>query len=707
MLKSITASRLAAIPLAATALLQLSLLLTVFSCTADNPQLQLPDPPPPPPMPPPPEEQARYLELRSARWPGGGRELTVGILNKATGAPFAEDLSSRMLLRPADGSPLQQKVQPVTLPPGYTAILLPPQSTATERAAQIQAISDFVASRPAGERIALYRYGASIQLFSNFLSERYELNEALQRYQTGNDGDPNPPALLQGVGPVVSETHLVGGAGPDVMRSVVVMTREPALAYVDYDQAFVVAVTPNATGLAAASSAIDAARQRAFYKVAACGAETKLDAKLSVSRLQGVLETNLSSTLPEELGAACNVDLIDAKRRPFTPIIEFVFDDTQRAAHDARIRATQSGPNYDLTLARSDFSTGIRLAPGQPVLPGVAHLHGQSSLSCERKSYTVQLDGPARYLLADSATDEFTLISMCDDYNNAYVYAPTAFTLLGDDLFTSKFRFVEVVIDGRTRGIYMLVEKTREELVRDYARVKSVMRRQYPQGTNEFFEVLYSDNDDLLAPANRWKAFATKISTLTGTALVAALREQLDYDQYLRYLANQSVLRSGDYIDELFVIGSEQADGVGSTTEMYRFMAWDPEGYTNCHGGGANAYNDPNGIAYCAEGRLDFKILPDPMVYSQFVTKVEESLANQLTRAKMVAALDQVKTALQGQLTKPATCAAMTELLRLNAGAADCAVARTVVGTRADAILTAYDSRRTQLQTLITTYRAK
>jgi len=136
-------------------------------------------------------------------------------------------------------------------------------------------------------------------------------------------------------------------------------------------------------------------------------------------------------------------------------------------------------------------------------------------------------------------------------------------------------------------------------------------------------------------------------------------------------------------------------------------MAWDPEGYTACHAGGANAYVDANGMAYCAESRLDFKILPDALVYKDFVTKLEESLANQLIRTRMATALDQVRTALQGWLTRPEICAAMTELLKINAGAADCAVARTVIGSRADAILAGYDARRTKLQGLITTYRAK
>jgi hypothetical protein len=670
------------------------------ACSSDGVQTM-----PLPEMPQiPPDEPARFLLLRTARWPGGGRELTVGVLDAATAAPFAQDLSARYTLAPLDGSVSASRLQKIALPPGFTAILLPPSATAAERATLSLAIGQFVAGRPANERIALYRYGSSIQLFSNFLSDRNMLNEALVRYQNGVDGDPEPLPLLQAIGPVVSDTAEIGGKGPDVMRSVIVLTPDPKAVFVDYPQAYVQAVRPDAAGLMAASTAIDVARQGAFYRLSACGSDEKINAKLRFSKLQGELDASLPSTLPEELGMACNVDAIDSTKRSFTPVIEFVFDAAQRMAHDERIRATQSA-TYNEALAKSDFQLQVRLAPGQPTIPTTAHLRGQSSLRCERKSYTLQLDGPDRYLMPNSAADEYSLIAMCDD--PAYVYAPSVYSLLAGDLFTSTYRFVELIIDGRTRGIYMLVEKTREEVERDHGRVTTVMRRQYPSGTNEMFEVLYSNNDDLVAPVNRYRAMMTKIAPLSGDALIAALRENMDFEQYMRYLANQSVFRSGDYIDELYVHASEQADGKGGVGETYRFMAWDPEGYTTCHGGGAIAYMDPNGMAYCAEARLDHKILADAKVYRLFVDQIEDALNNRLSRARMAATLDATRDTLQALLSTPAICAAMVELRSFNANFADCAVARSIIASRAATILANYDARRTALLPLIATYRSK
>ena len=73
----------------------------------------------------------------------------------------------------------------------------------------------------------------------------------------------------------------------------------------------------------------------------------------------------------------------------------------------------------------------------------------------------------------------------------------------------------------------------------------------------------------------------------------------------------------------------------------------------------------------------------------------------------MAAALTKTKTELQALLSTPAICAAMTELKSYNTNYADCAVARTIIAQRADAILAAYDSRRTALQMALATYHTK
>lgn len=634
-------------------------------------------------------EPARYLLLRSVRWPGGGRELTLGVLNDKTGRPFEEDLSARIGVLQQGGFVVTVAASRRVPAPGYTALLLPPTQSLDERVALAKAVQDFAAARPA-ERIALYRHGAAVQLFSGYLRDQSELGEALLRYQDGTDDDA-PLPLEQAIEAAAAELHQVGGEGPDVMRALIVLTSDAGALSKGSSEVLLVGAAPDAAGLAGAGATIDDVRAQAFYRVAVCSRPERFDGALRVLDLAGTLTTSFPATLPEEVNATCDLAAIDSAQRTFTPRIELVFDDAQRAAYEERVRATQK-PTFNEALAKSDFETQLRLAPGQPVILATAHLRGNSSLSCERKGLTVKLSGPARYLLPDSASDEYHLISMCDD--RAYTYAPTAYTLFADDLFPLQRRFVELVIDGTTRGIYLLMEKAREELVRDHARATAVMRRGYPVNGREFFEVEYPTTGDLTAPLTRYAAFEDRLAGLTGDELYAALREGLDLDQYLRWLASQSILQSGDYVDEAYFVSTEQADGKGQVGEVYRVMPWDAEGYTTCHAGGVNAYVDPNLLAYCSEARLDHRLLANPRAYALFVAKIEEQLAGPLAPDRVAAALNQTRTQLQALLVDPAICAAMIELKTIDPRAADCAVARNVVGARADALRAAYDARR-------------
>ena len=94
-------------------------------------------------------ETARFLLLRKAPWPGGGRELTLGVLAKSSGQPLGGDLSSRLLARATDGSNVNLVGKKMELSPGYTAILLPPTLPQADRAILSGAIQRFAAQRVA------------------------------------------------------------------------------------------------------------------------------------------------------------------------------------------------------------------------------------------------------------------------------------------------------------------------------------------------------------------------------------------------------------------------------------------------------------------------------------------------------------------------------------------------------------------------------
>ena len=134
---------------------------------------------------------------------------------------------------------------------------------------------------------------------------------------------------------------------------------------------------------------------------------------------------------------------------PMSDRVDFLFSAEERLEYDALLQ----------DLKRTDFTLSVRMGEDPEPLAATAHFRGQTSYECERKNYTLNLQGrrPAS-VLTESATDEFFLLSLCkDDY---YVRQHTVlqqWKQLG--LFPFDFRYVELTIDGKSRGVYLIVEK--------------------------------------------------------------------------------------------------------------------------------------------------------------------------------------------------------------------------------------------------------
>jgi hypothetical protein len=111
-------------------------------------------------------------------------------------------------------------------------------------------------------------------------------------------------------------------------------------------------------------------------------------------------------------------------------------------------------------IGREDY------VPGTVTLDGVAHTtevrgRGNSSWSWPKKPYKLKLEEDAA-LVGDAAHDEWVLLANYGDRSGlrtAAAFAIAAQTRLG---WTPKFRFVDVVLNGQSQGLYMLTEQVEE-----------------------------------------------------------------------------------------------------------------------------------------------------------------------------------------------------------------------------------------------------
>ncbi len=613
--------------------------------------------------------------VRHVSWPGGGNELTVKLVELG-GAALLADMTEAFELN-FDGSgseDFQVQVERETLAAGFTALLIRPATTESGRQDQATSIKAFIEDRPDTESIGLFLWLDQARQLSSFTTDRTRLN-----YQIDHLAGVEPSA-----GSIDAESAIafaerqvlaVGGRAPRTMRAVVVVGGEGSV------------LGPSAVsvllGLEQASERIDALASSSYYRVALCSPIAGGSGQLRVQGLEGVLPLVLPAALPETATTTCDVAAIGPGQRVYPEQIEFVFDGTQRGVYDDRVA----------NLSKADFDLSVRFDDSEVVVAG-AHLRGKGTLGCERNSFTLALDGPARHLLPASRTDEFYLISMCAD--DRYVQQYTANQLLAElGLFPLQFRYVELLIDGQTRGVYLLLEKPREELVRDSTGVHDVMRRRFNSNPpDDYFESKYSSGE--------YDAAAVYDSASAG----ANLTEYIDLEEYLRFLALMTAYQNGDYIDEIWVVASEQGLAGGTTGLWFQMMAWDNDDlFSECHYSGNHAFTDSYGLIYCAEAAIDHFLLGDPMMYAHYVDVLEDVLLRKVPPERFDVAVAATELAIMPLLSRPGVSAAMVRLVNDNPGAADPVEAARDVAASLVGLSDAYRARHTLLLERIAAYR--
>ena len=612
--------------------------------------------------------------VRQVSWPGGGNELTVKLV-ETDGAPLLSDMADAFALS-FDGSgseDFQVHVERETLAIGFTALLIRPASTESGRQEQVSSVTAFIEERPTTESIGLFLWLDDARQLSGFTTDRSRLQSQIDRLA----GIAPSTALDAESAIAFAERQVlaIGGRAPRTMRAVVVVGGDGSV------------LGPSAVsvlhGLEQASERIDQFASSSYYRVALCAARTGSSGQLRVRGLEGVLPLALPAALPETAGDACDVASIGPGKRMYPEQIEFVFDSAQRGVYDDRVTS----------LSKADFDLSVRLNESELVVAS-AHLRGKGTLGCERNSYTLALNGPARHLLPASRTDEFYLISMCAD--DRYVQQYTANQLMAElGLFPLQFRYVELLIDSQTRGVYLLLEKPREELVRDSTGVHDVMRRRFNSNPpDDYFESKYS--------SGVYDAAAVYDDAAAGEELA----EYIDLDQYLRFLALMTAYQNGDYIDEIWVVASEQGLAGGAPGLWFSMMAWDNDDlFSECHYSGNNAFVDSNGLIYCAEAAIDQFLLGNPTMYAHYVDVLEDVLLRQVPPERFDAAVATTELAIMPVLSKPGVSAAMVRLVNDNPAAVDPAEAKRDVAASLAQLRDAYRSRHALLLQRIAAYR--
>ncbi len=584
-----------------------------------------------------------------------------------------------------------------------TALLVRPHADPAANAELAEALSNFIDLRPEGEQIGVFRWGASVTQISTPTADKGRLHRLVASGLRPLDGDSLPVAdaivaVADPLGSVQHDSHLS-------LRQLIVVAPghaplDPEALELGGDAASLrvewVADAGVEAALLDANARIDAALAAGELLLRQCGLDSQLG--LTIHTAGG----GPSLALPDLfiVGAnqaedAADCDPGDQGLAPALPmVIDIEFSPAELIDYEARVAELSKEPFYG--SVRTDLN-----APGVHARVKLK-LHGQGSLDCERKSLSLNLtdDQPRQWLL-DSGTDKFILVSMCKD--DRYISQFTANLLMADlGLFVPKFRMVELVIGGKSQGVYLLIEKPGAALERGTTRTRSIVRRHNDiEGAAPTLDYAVDDHAQALAA---YESLISQAEALKGDKLLAWLEPAMDLDQYLRWIALMSLLQSGDFIDEVYFMSTEVTGPDASARDYFSISTWDQDGiFTNCHKGGMNAMPDPHGLLNCVEGRLDHAIFSEPKLYKRFAGALEMTLA-WLDQATFDAATRAGEDRVLEVLVSDEARAAMVELLDDNPAAVAYEVAEEEVLARGAALRTKFAKRRALIAKKLAAY---
>ncbi|PRQ02327.1 CotH protein [Enhygromyxa salina] len=624
-------------------------------------------------------------------------------LEDASGAALGAEFGACLIVADSECERAAVEIEPA---PSHsnTALLVRPMPEPVSNAVLAEAVSNFIDSRPEGEAISVFRWGAELTQISTPTTDRRRLHALVASGLQPLPGEALPlteaidavatPLALVEAGSHLSHRQLVVVAPGHAPVEASALERSGLTAALDVE---LVTAAGFDDALAELSARLDATLAAGEQVIRQCALDGLRDLSVHVANGGPTLAlTDVSVLGAAEAGEDLACSPADQALEPALPeVIEIELSPSQRLEYDSRVAELSKEP------FRGSVRTNLN-APGV-LAPAKLKLRGNGSLECDRKSFSLNFedDLPRRWL-PDSGTDKFFLLSMCLD--NRYVNQFTANQLMAElGLFGPKFRMVELVLSGQSQGLYLLVEKPQTALVDDNTRVRLIVRRG-PDAEGAAPELKHSAGPDDEALAT-YEALITEAEARHGDELLAYLEGTMDLNQYLRWLALMSLLQSGDFVDEVYFMSTEVTGPGASAEDYFSISTWDQDDiFKPCHNGGDFEMDDPDGLLYCAEGLLDYAIFADPTIYARYVDELERTLA-WLDQATFDRATFASEDSVLDILARDDARAAMVELLDDNPAAISYEVTEQEVRGRGAQLRELFAARRALLSERISHYR--
>jgi len=257
-------------------------------------------------------------------------------------------------------------------------------------------------------------------------------------------------------------------------------------------------------------------------------------------------------------------------------------------------------------------------------------LRGKSSITYKRKSFSITLN--EKIALTKNGVihtfKKFNLISLAMDQH--YYRNKVAFDLMSDlELFNLYYTYAEVIINGETQGIYLMLQKPKNYAFKN-ENANFLLRRGYANTIDK----TYCRGNDSTFKSKYEAAFLSIYNELMqkdGQTFYEELSELLDIEQYFKWMAFNFLIGNKDYTDEIFFFNKANGDDI-----KFGIIPWDYDDifFDNPHEGYVIrllSYGEK--LAFSSEDALDYKLINDDYTYAKYlqtlsnvIEKISESV---------------------------------------------------------------------------------
>lgn len=258
-------------------------------------------------------------------------------------------------------------------------------------------------------------------------------------------------------------------------------------------------------------------------------------------------------------------------------------------------------------------------------------IFGQSSLKYKRKNYNISLDKAYKFKEGDRPykLKKFKLVSLSMDYY--YFHNYVSYSLLKElGLFDLYFTYTELIINGQSQGVYLLVEDPKRTMMKKFDSDFHI-RRGFenssfpgrPPWDGEPYEYKNSRHtlETYLASFN---SIYKNIKNESDKTVLDSLEGVLNLESYLKWMGINYLLCNGDCTDEIYLYACPEKEN-----PYFNILPWDfddsfapqpHEGWEERHA----AIGDK--AIFSIEDSLNLEIAQNPLLYELYLNQLSADL---------------------------------------------------------------------------------